>query len=99
MKNPQLHARLRQLEYEGAPLTLSRLAVAIGSRHSHLSLVFNRSACSGQKFGGGRGGRTRRTVAHWLRRNFGTAAAAVLTELGWDAEGNLNSSPPVTMEK
>jgi len=104
MKNLIFHSRLRGLELGGQRLTVTALAGAIRSTPSHLSQVLNnRPGVPGQKYGTGRGGRTRRVIARFLRENYPGAAGEILKSLGWDEEGRrlagtLAPPPPSKIE-
>ena len=70
--------------------TVGTLAEAIGSGRSHVSSVLNNAPPDkGQKFGAGRGGRTRRKLAAYFLENFPDGAAAMLESLGWDKDGRI----------
>jgi len=75
---------------KGRPYTVSMLAEAVRSERSHVTRVLNNTPpLKGQRFGQGRGGRTRRKLAAFILCQFPVYAPAMLAALGWDRDGNL----------
>lgn len=88
---PEFMQLLRQHRHrDGQVFTVGLLAREIGSGRSHVSQVLrNLPGDKGQRYGEGRGGRTRGKLVSFFRRQFPEATAAMLAALGWDERGQI----------
>jgi hypothetical protein len=89
--NPEFMRLLRQASHpEGGSWTVERLAVGIGSGRTHVTLVLlNKPAAAGQRFGTGRGGRTRIKLVKFFETHFKEQAEGMLQALGWNNAGKI----------
>ncbi len=87
--NFQFHRVLRICRVNGQPCTVGMLAEGIHSSRPHVSLVLNGTVSTGQRFGNGRGGRTRIKLVRYFQTQFPESADALLAALGWDKQGRI----------
>lgn len=99
--NPEFMELLHQHQHaSGVRFTVGLLAEEIGSGRAHVSQVLrNVPGDKGQRYGRGRGGRTRGKLANFFRKQFPGSAAAMLRALGWDERGAIVPRGEIHVER